>query len=124
MLCNLTTPHRFTRAINGLFSGRGQTGMSILIFVETLPKTPVLIANRVRCGKPNCRCACGDQHGPFWSLRWRVGTSQRRRYVRQADVAAVRAVLDARQARDREMRLLSSLAVDELRRVRAWLKTL
>jgi len=98
--------------------------MTTTQFVESFHKTPVLLAYRVRCGKPNCHCATGERHGPFWFLRWRDGTIQRRRYVRQADLDAVRAIIEARQAQDREMRLMVSLAVDELRRVRTWLKTL
>ena len=47
------------------------------------------------CGKPACCCARGLRHGPYWSLRWREGGRQHRRYVRPADLESVRASLTA-----------------------------
>lgn len=52
--------------------------------------TPVepIAANRgsyvlkyVRCGKPNCRCASGELHGPYWYLHQRVGGRVVRSYI-------------------------------------------
>ena len=42
-----------------------------------------LHAERVRCGKANCRCQSGvleDLHGPYWYRRWREadGTARKR----------------------------------------------
>ena len=48
----------------------------------------------VRCGKPSCRCARGDLHGPYLYRRWREGGRQRRRYVKPADVEQIRTALD------------------------------
>jgi hypothetical protein len=93
-------------------------------FAKTLYKTPALVSHRVRCGKPNCRCATGEGHGPYHFLVWREGGIQRRRYVQQTDVAAVRAVIDGRQRRDREARWLVALAVGDLREMRKWLRDL
>jgi hypothetical protein len=87
-------------------------------------KTPALVSHRVRCGKPRCHCVDGAGHGPYWFLHWREGGIQRRRYVRRADVAAVRAVIDARHRDDRELRRVAALASDDLRRLREWLKDL
>ena len=92
--------------------------------VETLYKTPALVAHRVRCGKPACRCATGDGHGPYWFLYWREGTRQRRRYVKQADLAVVRAVVERRRAAEGAERLARALAFEDLREVEAWLRTL
>jgi hypothetical protein len=58
------------------------------------PQRGSLYAEMKRCGKPTCRCTRGDLHGPYWSLRWRQGGCQRRRYVRPDDVEQVRASLD------------------------------
>jgi hypothetical protein len=91
---------------------------------ETFHKTPALVTYRVRCGKPTCRCAAGDGHGPYWYLRWREGGVQRRRYVRNADVPAVRAIIDQRQRHDRRERRAVADARADLRRLRAWLKEL
>jgi hypothetical protein len=97
---------------------------SALEFAKTFHKTPALVSYRVRCGKPNCRCAKGEGHGPYWFLHWRQGGKQRRRYVRQTEVAAVRAVIDGRQRHDRETRWLVALAVGDLREMRKWLRDL
>lgn len=32
-----------------------------------------IVTERVRCGKPNCRCARGELHGPYHYRRWRSG---------------------------------------------------
>ena len=95
-----------------------------LDFAETFHKTAALVSYRVRCGKPTCRCAAGEGHGPYWFLRWREGARQRRRYVKAADVDAVRAVVERRRAGDRAARLARLLALDDLREVEAWLRTL
>lgn len=63
---------------------------------ETCPKIPALVAARTRCGRPTCRCARGELHATRY-LRWREGGRHRRRYVRQADVADVEAVLAERR---------------------------
>jgi len=98
--------------------------MSATKVAETLYKTPALVSHRVRCGKPACRCAGGEGHGPYVFLHWREGGVQRRRYVRRADVAAVRAAVAARRADDRATRQAAALALADLRGVRAWLRDL
>ncbi len=64
---------------------------------RSLPKTGhargTLRAEFRRCGKPSCRCARGELHGPYYYRRWREGGRQRRRYVRARDVGEVRAAL-------------------------------
>lgn len=95
-----------------------------LEFAETFHKTPALVAYRVRCGRPNCRCVTGEGHGPYWFLRWREDGVQRRRYVRRADVEAVRAVIQGRQRHERGERRALAEARAELRRLRTWLKEL
>jgi hypothetical protein len=49
------------------------------------------------CGKPGCRCARGELHGPYLTLRWREGGRQRRRYVPLRLVLAVRKELERRR---------------------------
>ena len=106
----------------GSFSRTSATATCDL--AETLYKTPALVAHRVRCGKPGCRCAAGAGHGPYWFLYWREGRRQRCCYVRQADLDAVRAAVERRRAFDRAARLARLLALDDLREVEAWLRTL
>lgn len=74
--------------------------------VETLPKTPAVCVQWVRCGKPGCRCARGDLHGPYHYLFWREGGRLRKRYARAADAAAVAAACHARRDRERRWRRL------------------
>ena len=104
--------------------GRARGETSALEFAETFYKTAALVRHRVRCGKPTCRCADGQGHGPYSFLHWRDGTSQRRRYVRQADAAAVRRVIERRHRDDRAARLAAAFAGADLRRLRAWLRDL
>jgi hypothetical protein len=91
---------------------------------KTFYKTPALVSHRVRCGKPSCRCATGEGHGPYHFLAWREGGTLRRRYVRQAEVEAVRAVVEERHRHDRETRRLLALALGDLRGLGRWLRDL
>ena len=109
-------------ARKGSFTRRRTLGA--LEIAKTLYKTPALVSHRVRCGKPNCRCATGDGHGPYAFLLWREGGVQRRRYVRRADVAAVRAVIERRRRHDQERRRALASSLADLRSLRAWLREL
>lgn len=91
-------------------------------FAESFHKTPALVAYRVRCGKPGCRCAIGERHGPYWFLRWREGTRQRRRYVRAEELDAVRAIITRRQRIDRIGRVARRDALADLRELKRWLR--
>ena len=35
----------------------------------------------VKCGKPNCRCAGGQGHGPYWYAYYRVGRKLKSEYI-------------------------------------------
>ena len=71
---------------------------------EPLPKTlpGVVCAQRVRCGKPNCRCARGPGHLAYYRF-WREGGRLRKCHVRKAELAAVRAACEARRQERREL---------------------
>jgi hypothetical protein len=57
---------------------------------------------RVRCGKPNCKCAQGERHTAFYHVM--VSDGQRtRQYVRKADVKAVRAACESHRKLHREL---------------------
>lgn len=69
----------------------------------------VVVYQRVRCGKPGCRCHSGraeDLHGPYAYRVWRDETGrQRKAYVRAADLEAVQAAIGRRRlARERRKR--------------------
>jgi uncharacterized protein DUF6788 len=92
----------------------GQSGRSL---PKTEPLRGSLHAELKRCSKPSCRCARGDLHGPYWSLRWREGNRQHHRYVRPAEITTVRTALaawralhpPARSTRDQLVELRRSL---------------
>lgn len=44
-----------------------------------------------RCGKPNCKCASGELHGPYYYRYQRVGDRIRKEYIPLAHVEEVRA---------------------------------
>lgn len=76
-----------------------------------LPKTPpgevlagAVCAQYKRCGKPNCRCARGQLHGPyFYRFRWRGGRVTKE-YVPLPRVEEVRAACSRHRARKAEAR--------------------
>lgn len=74
-----------------------------------LPKTllGVVLPQRVRCGKPRCRCASGnleDLHGPYYYRFWRQDGKLRKQYLRKADAELVRAACMQRQIEERRRR--------------------
>ena len=79
-----------TLAVHGRAPDDAHSGRS-LPKIEPLPGS--LQPELKTCGKPACRCVRGLLHGPYWSLRWRAGGRQYRRYVRPADLEQVRASL-------------------------------
>jgi hypothetical protein len=87
---------------------------------ESLYKIPVLLTTWTRCGKPRCRCREGHLHGPYHVLHWRDGAIQRRRYVRAADVPAVRAILEQRRAERAMERLAFTLSLQSWRDLSRW----
>ena len=85
------------------------------VFAETFPKVPALVRHPVRCGSPSCRCTRGELH-ESWRLVWRAADGrQRRRYVRRADLEAVRAIVGRRAEEARAARLERAIAGGELR---------
>lgn len=54
-----------------------------------------LISEHKRCGKPNCRCARGQLHGPYYYRRWRDDSGrQRKAYVPRKQSEQVRQALE------------------------------
>ena len=49
-----------------------------------------VVASYKRCGKPNCRCASGSLHGPYWYLVQRYGGRVKKTYLRPENVEAAR----------------------------------
>ncbi len=64
---------------------------------KMLPKTPGVLAGsvcaqRVRCGRSNCRCKAGGaaMHGPYCYHFWREGGQLKKRYLKPGEVEATR----------------------------------
>jgi hypothetical protein len=64
---------------------------------ESLPKTAAppayrfsVCAQYVKCGKPNCKCASGQAHGPYFAAFWKENGRMRKRYIKLADVERMR----------------------------------
>ena len=34
-----------------------------------------------RCGKPGCKCASGELHGPYWVATWTEGGKTKRKHI-------------------------------------------
>ena len=89
--------------------------------IEPLPGS--LHLQRVKCGKPNCRCAGGEGHAAFYRF-WRERGKLRKVYVRRSDVETVRAGLARwREGRQLTRALLSGRdAAEALRQQRETLR--
>ncbi|MFL6229034.1 MAG: DUF6788 family protein [Pyrinomonadaceae bacterium] len=95
---------------------------------ESLPKilemaaaTGSLHAQRVRCGKSNCKCARGEPHVAYYFF-WSTPGGVRKHYVRRADVPAVCAAVEQRRCRRAAFRNLVRRAETVLREMRASMK--
>ncbi len=55
-----------------------------------------------RCGRPTCRCAQGNLHGPYYYLHWGENGRKYKEYIRLADVSEVRQRCEARRRYQRE----------------------
>lgn len=82
-----------------------------------LPLKGEVCQQYTRCGKAGCRCGEGFLHGPYYYRIWRDGRHVRKQYVREGDVAAVKAGCAAyrefehllRRVRERRLALARSL---------------
>lgn len=64
---------------------------------KVLPKIPdtlpgAVCAQRVRCGRANCRCKSGSDalHGPYFYHFWREAGRLKKRYLKPDEVEAMR----------------------------------
>ena len=80
---------------------RGRIIRSFGALREMLPGS--FVERKRRCGRPNCRCARGQLHGPYAYHFARRGGRLCKRYVRPAEVDGVRAACEARQRQRREL---------------------
>jgi hypothetical protein len=78
---------------------------------------------RVRCGKPNCRCARGQFHVAHYHV-WKSDGVRYQRYIRRADVDAMRQACAEHRTLQAELLAGRESYKDMLRRVRDALSVL
>ena len=69
-----------------------------------------------RCGKPGCRCAAGEGHGPYAYFTPRAAGRGRARYVPAALVEAVRGYLRAGSGAEAVLAEISAINAELLAR--------
>jgi hypothetical protein len=67
----------------------GQEKKSAKVAPKIEPLPGYLLAQEIKCGKPNCKCSRGFLHGPYFYRVWNVGGLRYKEYVRNSDLAAV-----------------------------------
>jgi hypothetical protein len=67
-----------------------KVGESLHKIVTTPAYRFAVCAQYVKCGKPNCKCALGQSHGPYFAAFWKENGRIRKRYIRLADVEQMR----------------------------------
>ena len=89
--------------------------------MRTKPENPLpkmlpgaICAQMVRCGKPNCKCARGELHGPYFYHFERVGGALVKRYVKAKDVEQMRAACQARREDEKRHRRVNKMSVRQL----------
>lgn len=68
------------------------------------PMPGAIEARLVRCGKPNCRCASAELHGPYYVRRWRLAGERRSKYVKKRDVLRVKTAVETYRRQQKETR--------------------
>jgi hypothetical protein len=91
---------------------------------KTLPKTlpGTVHAQMIRCGRPNCRCAGGQLHGPYYYQFWREGGRLRKAYVSRDALLDARQACTDRQQRERTARRERAASQEQARQMRAALR--
>jgi hypothetical protein len=79
---------------------------------KTLPGT--VCAQMIRCGKPNCKCARGELHGPYFYHFTRVNGSLTKRYIKAIEVSHIRAACSARRKEERQRREVNRINIRQL----------
>lgn len=104
--------------------GNGSPARGSKKSANSLPKILDLVAHsgslhrqRVRCGKPNCKCARGELHEGYYYLYFWSSSGPRKLYVRRAYVPAVRRAIAERVQERAEWRAELNKARGVLRQI-------
>lgn len=77
-----------------------------------------------RCGKGNCRCRHGSQHGPYYFLFWREGSTLRKRYIRRGDAERMQEACQSYREQQAQQRRDRDASKQFLHTMRKWLREL
>jgi hypothetical protein len=64
----------------------------------------VVLPQWVKCGRPTCRCAKGQLHGPYQYRFWREAGRLRKEYVRPENLEEIKARCEARRQARRDLK--------------------
>jgi hypothetical protein len=76
-----------------------------------------------KCGKSNCRCSKGELHGAYYYHFVRIGGKLKKRYLKAHQVKQIEQACLFRRSQQKEQRLNSINAWQQLREVRETLRT-
>jgi Family of unknown function (DUF6788) len=87
-----------------MLGGRTARMDKLKTYNSVIKMLPGFLASvRVRCGKPNCRCARGERHAAHYHVTYRGGVRVRQ-YVRRDDVAEIREACKANKTQRAQLR--------------------
>jgi hypothetical protein len=81
-------------------------------------------ATYARCGKPNCKCARGEPHGPYYHRYYRIDDRIEKDYIPLAHLDDVRAACDRHRELQSEIRANNQHYKDLISSFEAMLKEL
>ena len=90
---------------------------------KTVNQLPKILPGSVqqqfkKCGKPNCRCAAGQLHGPYYYHFVRINGKPKKRYLRSDEVGQVEAACQRRRCDEKVQRERLQASWKELRQIR------
>jgi hypothetical protein len=95
---------------------------------KTLPKIQPLpgslCAQKVRCGKANCKCAKGELHEGYYYHFFYAGGKLHKRYVKKADVLNVKKATEINRQQQRQIRREVQEAMQAFHLMRSHLRDL
>ena len=78
----------------------------------------------VKCGKSNCRCSCGELHGPYHYLVIRINGKRHKRYIKFSEIEEIQKACLARQKEKKTQISASKSMQRKLRQIREQLRNI
>jgi hypothetical protein len=79
------------------------------MLAELTPLPGSIVEDWKRCGRPSCKCAQGELHGPYLVRVWYEGGKRRKAYVKASDAPRVRASIELRELERRAAKIRHEL---------------